>query len=369
MSIDSIRRKSGIRYRARIVLPNGLRASKSFKRKVDAQNFDAEMRTNGESKLYREERARISFTDFADTFLQNHVSTLEFSTQEKYRAIIQRTLIPRFGKFWIDEIKTLDVAKFRAELDLTKMSGSSKNAAFITLKSVLKKAFEWEITKSIPGAGIKAPRKGQGRSEHWSRSEVAQFLFAMATSPRLNLYLVALNTGMRAGEIFGLLRDSVNFDNGIVDIKRSYCQKKHVVKETNKTHRTRFIKMNPVVRRCLLQQMQLSKTNRIFNCVDIGCANTSHLARVLSADCKKAGVRRIRFHDLRHTYATNFVSGGGSIHEIANVLGHSTVAMTSRYAHFSAEQAEKAASVICFDIPEQENVVQITNGHKVVTTS
>ena len=121
--------------------------------------------------------------------------------------------------------------------------------------------------------------------------------------------------------------------------------------------------MNATMRLAMLRLRMRSISDDVLNLSDVGCANTSNLARVLALDCKTAGVRRIRFHDLRHTYATNFVANGGSIHELSKILGHSTTAMTSKYAHFSTAQATKAASIVNFDLPSETNVVRIANGH------
>lgn len=65
---------------------------------------------------------------------------------------------------------------------------------------------------------------------------------------------------------------------------------------------------------------------------------------------------RLRFHDLRHTFATQFVSKGGSIHALSGILGHSTQAMTQRYAHFGIEHACQAASVVDFSAPANSEV-------------
>lgn len=366
MAIDVIKRKSGTVYRTRVSLPGRKRRSKCFKRKVDAVRFEAKMLADVR-RFDQAESKKILFEDFADLFMKNHASTLQFTSRQKYEGVLRLYLIPRFRGRWVNSLSNLDVAEFAAEIMNSGKSASMQYFLFFAFKSLLKKAFHWGYLDYLPGAGTKAPRKANTRTEFWTAEEASMFLLAMKDHPRLPLYMLALNTGLRAGEILGLKWDAIDFDRKLIFVKRTFCQKLKVIKDSTKTHKERFIAMNDAVLQMLLEMRSCARTLELFTPESLKCKDITHLARVFEMDCKRTGVRAIRFHDLRHTFATQFVTNGGSIFHLAGVLGHSTTAMTGRYAHFCENQAREVASVVSFRIPSQKNVIQIGNGHKVVT--
>ena len=124
------------------------------------------------------------------------------------------------------------------------------------------------------------------------------------------------------------------------------------LKETTKTHKSRSIGINGVVIDLLKNLNQKCISGPVLSLDEMNCKDPSHLARTFYSDCMNAGVRPIKFHDLRHTFATQLVRNGGTIHEVANILGHTTTNMTERYAHFSDEHAAQAAQKVSFT-PEE----------------
>ncbi len=127
----------------------------------------------------------------------------------------------------------------------------------------------------------------------------------------------------------------------------------------------------------LLRLKSKSSNEMVFSRSDAGCKHTSHVAREFASDCKNAEVRSIKFHDLRHTYATQFMAKGGLLHVLSAILGHSTITTTMRYAHFIPEQVKAAAQTISFNVPKLGNVVELNkrradikiNGQEVVSGS
>jgi integrase len=81
---------------------------------------------------------------------------------------------------------------------------------------------------------------------------------------------------------------------------------------------------------------------------------------VLARDAKSVGIRPIKFHDLRATYASLYVAKGGNIYEVSKILGHQNVSMTQKYARFAPEYRERMADVLSFDVTEPAKVIPIT---------
>lgn len=354
MAIDKLKNRHGISYRVRVLI-NGSRVSRCFGRKVDAEKWEADAILNGRANSYKKTR----FDELCQLFVEKHVKSLRFSSYQRYESTVRLYIRPYFGKRFIHELKRFDVIEFRAEVEKFPVSNSMRNFIVSTFKTMMKKAQEWELLDRNPSEGVKPPKKGLPRTEYWTESEVAKFLAAMEHNPRLPMYLIALNTGMRISEIFGLKWDCVDFENGFITVRRMYCQKSKCIRETTKTHRSRHIGINPTLRNVLLRLKQSSQSEFVFGVESFRCGKASHASRVLREDCIRSGVRVIKFHDLRHTFATHFALNGGSIHALAGMLGHTATAMTARYAHFGQEHARRAAQVVSFDVPKHAKVIPL----------
>lgn len=155
--------------------------------------------------------------------------------------------------------------------------------------------------------------------------------YARASPARANLYLmllIALETGMRRGEIFKLLWEDVDFVKGII-IVRAF---------NTKTMRARLVPMTRRLHHELSNRQQ--ETGRIFS------GNGAWMKGAIVRLRKRTGITNFRLHDCRHTTATRLVQGGLPIAEVARVLGHSTLAMTYRYANADNSTLTRAAAIM-----------------------
>lgn len=88
--------------------------------------------------------------------------------------------------------------------------------------------------------------------------------------------------------------------------------------------------------------------------------NVHHLYRDFAKVQKKAGlVRKIRFHDIRHTFASQFMMSGGSLYDLQKILGHSKIEMTMRYAHLSNDHLASAVNIVSFSGTTDNNISKI----------
>lgn len=356
MAIDKIRRKNGTAYRARVCMPNGRRKSRCFDRKVDAEAWEAKTKLE---KKGLSQRTRIRFGELAERFIENHARPMmAFSSFQKYQAALRLYIVPEFEKTWIDEISKMQIVEFRTTVETLDLSSNMKHFIFTAFKTVMRKALEWDLLDRNPSDGVSSPKKGTYRTAYWKGSEVTQFLDANRASAHLPLFLIALNSGMRVGEILGMKWDCVDLENGIITVRRIYCQKSNGVKETTKTGRVRQIGINAVLKTVLVQIKQ-TNSNSEFVLGDQYRNRGYHFSRLMAQASKKANIRPLKFHDLRHTFATQFVMNGGSIHALSGTLGHTSTTMTARYAHFGPDHAKKAAQVVSFSVPENGNVIPL----------
>jgi len=150
------------------------------------------------------------------------------------------------------------------------------------------------------------------------------------------IVLVALNTGMRRGEIFQLTWDNVSFKNNIIT----------VAADTAKSSRKRYINMNKEIQRVL------NDWNKYSSRVGLVFPNPETGKRLVDIKSmwvnilKDAEIHNFRFHDLRHTFASNLVMKGAPLYMVQKLLGHSTLEMTMRYAHLSPDSTAQAVALL-----------------------
>jgi integrase len=136
---------------------------------------------------------------------------------------------------------------------------------------------------------------------------------------------------MRLGELRGLKWDCIDLDRRQITVKRTYCEVDRCIKETTKGKNVRRIPINSALAEVLIA-LRPGGGEYVLTNVDF-----HHLYRTTKRLARCARVRPIRFHDLRHTFASNFMMCGGNIYDLQRILGHSTIKMTERYSHLSPE--------------------------------
>ncbi len=364
MSIDKLKRKSGCVYRARVQPLNGRRFSRCFKRKIDAEKFEAQYRLKPAFEI----NDKIRFRDYTEKFIEICAKPdLAESSVQRYQSVIRKYLNPYFGGIPLREINSVVLHEFKAEVMKYPFEQSTKYFIISALKTILRRAVEQDFLERNPANSLKVPKKSLGRMEHWSPAEVRSFLWEMRSSKRLPLYMLAFNTGARLGELVGLKWDCVDLKTETLTIRRTYCQKSKRVKNSTKTNRLRSFRMNRVLAEFLREHRMRTQGEMVLDCPAMGFSNPTHASRCFKRDTLKAGLNPIRFHDIRHTFATQFVGNSGSIHALSNILGHTSTNMTDRYAHFGSEHAAQAANIVSFSLPTEDNVLSI--GHKLVTNA
>lgn len=202
---------------------------------------------------------------------------------------------------------------------------------------------------------------------YWSKIEIQDFLNAAATDPLYPVYVTALNTGMRRGELAGLAWDMVDFQRNMIQISR--IRDRWGLRKTTKTGTARHVPMNKAVREVLLDLYEKRNESTIRyddkgNAVHLVFPNGEgsvmsviHLYRHFQKMVNQAKIpTKICFHNLRHTFASQFVMGGGNLYDLQKVLGHTKAEMTMIYAHLSPEHLSTVTGFINFMSPDHKEV-------------
>ena len=193
---------------------------------------------------------------------------------------------------------------------------------------------EWEWLEKSPFERVKI-EKVENKVERWLTPEEEQELLGHSLPWVKEIIIFALNTGARQDEILSLKWPEVSLPRGTVTF----------LKTKNKERRT--VPINNRARDLLISR---GKVRTISGCVFASQAgikiNARNLLRAFYRARKAAGLEDLRFHDLRHTFATRLVQAGVDLYVVKELLGHKTLAMTMRYAHHYPESLRRGVEVL-----------------------
>lgn len=360
--MEKIKRLSGIKYRESIRINGRTIKSPVFSRKTDCVQWLADQRSKRfETILYGDTfklRDKLNFEDFAETWLTGKRSIgLSLSTIDNYERNLKCHIYPAVGKSDIKKITKQDLEKFQLHLSKDH-NAKGTNHIMTVLKAILSEAVKEGYLIRNPSMGLKKLSEDSNVEAYWTKSEIDQFLRANFKNPFYDLFLVALNTGMRRGEMAGLKWDRIDFSLNQITISRT--RDVDGLRERTKTKLKRVIPMNQLVRMTLLKLFQARKGSEfVFVNEDDSPFAVHHTYRDFAKAQAAAKIsNKIRFHDLRHTFASQFMMNNGNVFDLQKILGHTDIKMTMRYAHYSPEHLQKAMQG--FELGQSNELAQIS---------
>lgn len=306
----------------------GTHKQKTFRTKSDAKYFQSLLVTQQRPEAVREIE---SFTGYARTYFEKYVRVEKSETthaDDKY--IIENFLIPNLTSKNLHQLSLENLADIKLKMLDDGKSKKRINDMLIVAKRMMNVAVDWGYLKTNPFAKMKLLKLSETSFDFWSIEEATRF-FNFCKSYDYSLYeysAVGFYTGMRLGEILGLQRKAINFRQKQIIIQQQYSQRLKKVLPYTKSKKIRSVPMHPVVETILNPYAMLADDQRVFT-------RSRNMTHSLRFTAKKAGVKEIRFHDLRHSFASNLVMQGVPIFDVQKLLGHSTIAMTERYSHLA----------------------------------
>ena len=304
--------------------------------------------------------------------------TYSLTMKPSYRVladrVIENHLVPYFGDHDLRQIRESDLLDYiRVKMAKGLVPKTIKNHLSI-LRRVFNLLAREEVVSRNPVSRLGELMRKVGDAaatqteevEHWSREEIEKLIAtARETEPRFAPFLVLLfSTGMRRGEALGLQWGDVDFEGGLLTIRRA------IVKEgvtTPKSGKARKVRMTPALveelfgvlgerRREVLSRGWRDTPIWVF-CSEAGTMpEPRNLERVwlrVRRRAHKQGVRPLKLHCTRHTWATMALQAGKSVRWVADALGHADPALTLRvYAHAMADE-ERDLSFAEFDDPRR----------------
>lgn len=275
----------------------------------------------------RKEPDPIKFYDFAKEYLQWSKANKKPSTYNRDLSLM-RQLNKEFEMKAIQEITTWQIEKYKAKRK-DEIKPASVNREIALLKHMYSKAIEWGKAKENPAKKVKL-LKGEIKRVRFLMPDEIQRLLSNCADHLKPIVTVALHTGMRKGELLNLQWDQVNFDQGIISILNT------------KNHERRDIPMNETIKTTL---KEIERKGPYVFCNGDG-GNFLNVRRSFETALRKSSIEDFRFHDLRHTFASNLVMEGVDIMTVKELMGHKDLTMTLRYAHLAPNHKTKAVNIL-----------------------
>jgi integrase len=257
------------------------------------------------------------FAEFAELYIQRHISLLKSLRTERARVLFWKR---EFGNRPIGQITRAELQDWQTRKRQTNKP-ATVNRIMCRLRNMFNKAVEWELLDESPMERLKFLPENNARLRYLSMEECERLLAACLTPHMRAIATLALHTGMRLGEILSLRGHDLDFSSG------------HIIVRDSKNGKPRHIPMDSTVRDLLSGYTPTSCPSHVFPSASGGRLSTVQTAfRNARA---RAGIPDLHFHDLRHTFASQWMMNGGDLYVLKDILGHKSIVMTQRYAHLS----------------------------------
>jgi len=283
-----------------------------------------------------------TFKEYSELWLNTYIKAIRrSSTYERYRDALKKHVYPTLGKKRITEIKRGEVRNLLLKLHGGGLSKSMISIIYATISGPLGYALDEEMIAANPVTGLTKRLHLKARDNqdvrYMTREESELFLTTCRKHYKdyYPLFLCALRTGMRLGEVLGLQWGDIDWNGQFIEVKRSY---KRQVMGPTKTGRTRRVDMSnqltETLRGLYRKRHEEAISNgtgkvveAIFHHEGIPTAQNS-VRYIFKRVLRSAKLRDMRIHDLRHTYASLLLSDGVSPVYVKEQLGHTSIQMT-----------------------------------------
>jgi integrase len=357
----TIAKRSDGRWEARVYLPDGKRKCYYGKTRQEvARKMTQALRAKEQGMLVVDERQTIE--QYLSSWLEKMKHIVRYSTWIRYQNFV-RHVVPIIGRVSLAKLAPQHLqALYTTKLD-EGLSPTTVNHLHAMLHKVFDDALRLGLVPRNITDMVDPPRMNHHQITTLSPTEAKQLLKA-AHGDRLEaLYVLALSTGMRQGELLALRWHDVDLDNSLLHVWATlqFAHGQFVFSEPKTTYSRRRVRLSRVAVKALEQHRinQLTEREKVGDAWDesfdlvfpnsIGRPfnNSNLIIREFAPLLERARLPRIRFHDLRHTAATLLLLRGINPKVVSEMLGHSHVSITlALYSHVIPDMQQAAADTM-----------------------
>lgn len=350
---------------------NGINYTKTFKSKTLANQDEIRVLAEIEKGTFMKEDKTMSFKEASEIYLKNYVEIhCKASTKTGYDGYLNNHILPYFGNKPLCKIDKLDIDAFKTHLinknckhmtmtkdglkeetTSRKLSNQTINHVLILLHAIFEYMVDSDVIAKNPVKKVKKMSNNTPEAVFLTLEESNILLeTAKIYFPKYYAILAtAIITGIRQGELLALTWDDIDFKNGIMSINKTYSKGKVTSPKTKTSIRN--IKLpNTLIK--ILKEHKLTCKNSYLNLVFpnkegnyIDCRNLVN--RFLKPCLKKAGIKEITWHQLRHSCITAMAENNINIKYIQKQAGHSSETTTLKvYTHVTEDMENQACNVL-----------------------
>lgn len=335
------------------------RTKKELKNNIKLAKYD--FQANGET-LSKKVQVK-TFKDLTDMWLVNYKLTLKPQSYNSTVSMLNKHILPYFGKMKLDKITSSDVQTFINSL-------SKKTINYVNARSIISRILQHGVLLQLiqhnPARDVVLPRKqkkGSDKVKFIEKDDLKKFLDYIEKDKLRNyktnfnyvLYKLLLATGLRIGEACALEWSDIDLINGTINIDKTYSKSIRRLSTTKSKSGTRLIsidqatvnmlKLYQVRQRQLFHEVGGKAPKVVFATPTRKYQNTAIRQDALDRRLKEIDCPRFTFHAFRHTHASLLLNAGISYKELQYRLGHATLAMTMDiYSHLSKDKEKEAVS-------------------------
>ena len=301
-----------------------------------------------------------------ERWIEGRKTTIATNTYLAYKSNIKNHINPELGGTKLKDLRARDIQEllnYKLESGRTDGEGglSTRSVEYIytTLHTALKQAVKERLIIRNVCEAVETPKKQEEKEmKTWTKEEVDIFLKAAKDYKYYILHFLALNTGMRQGELLGLQWKDIDFNTKLLKTNRQYDRSGQFKKLKTKAGKRTIPLTDQVIKKLkrhkIKQEEKKLALGEAFNDNDLVCCNEigdpiSHyqLFREFKDIVEIAELPEIIFHDMRHTFATLFIEAGGPIKTLQQILGHSSITITiDTYVNVTDEMINSAVNIM-----------------------
>ena len=337
-----------------------------------------------EFKLYNNAviKDSIKFIDFVKIYFKEYAEKeLSPATYQKDKRDVKNYLLPYIANMPLNKIDALTVQRIISDLkvkdkqkpningQITKLSSTTVDGAYRTLRKILNKAIDWDYLEKNPVLKVKSPGLAKTEKQSFNREELLKVLDLLSREDILSetLFTIAICTGLRRGELIGLHVEDINFETNEISVNRAvvYNEKKHKIieKETKTKGSVRVVPVPifcmDVIKDYLKLRAKIIQRNKRINSKYVPINNLfiningemfypdTPSSKWLKFRRKHKELKNVTLHGLRHSYCTIQMNENPLLApaDVQKLMGHSQLSTTYIYTHSNEDKRKETVSV------------------------
>ncbi len=364
-----VRKRDDGRWEGRIVVGHKNNGEPIYRYVLAKTQSELTQKLHDKIEMYRDadlsEDCNMTLGEWLDKWISEFmIFTIREGTLSAYKSLIEHQIKPYLGKRSLSTLTTNEIQKFynaikkngRVHADRehgTELADSMVRKIHMLLHESLDTALKQRLIVNNPTNGTTIPKNNYPAKQILNDEQLDRFMEVIKSDERwYDFFYTEITTGLRKGEICGLRWEDFDEHSGKLKIQRSVGRIKDgvlPVGETKTETGMREILLPPSTTELLIKRKENAVGNWIFpnfyrpeEPLNPQSAYT-HLKVLL----KKAELPLIRFHDLRHTFATHAIAGGVDAKTLSGILGHTNASFTlDTYTHVTTDMQKNAAKIV-----------------------